>query len=47
MIFVNGGEGAPLTPIFHKYLIKSKKIEFTSLYIKYWWYFKFYILFII
>ena len=23
----NGGEGAPLTPIFHKYLIKSKKIE--------------------
>ena len=22
---VNGGEGAPLTPIFHKYLIKSKK----------------------
>ena len=24
---VNGGEGAPLTPIFHKYLIKSKKIN--------------------
>ena len=24
---VNGGEGAPLTPIFHKYLIKSKKIK--------------------
>ncbi len=23
----NGGEGAPLTPIFHKYLLKSKKIE--------------------
>ena len=23
----NGGEGAPLTPIFHKYLIKSKKID--------------------
>ena len=23
----NGGEGAPLTPIFHKHLIKSKKIE--------------------
>ncbi len=23
----HGGEGAPLTPIFHKYLIKSKKIE--------------------
>ncbi len=23
----NGGEGAPLTPIFHKYLIKSKKIS--------------------
>ena len=23
----NGGEGAPLTPIFHKFLIKSKKIE--------------------
>jgi anhydro-N-acetylmuramic acid kinase len=23
----NGGEGAPLTPIFHKYLIKSKKIK--------------------
>ena len=21
---INGGEGAPLTPIFHKYLIKSK-----------------------
>tara|TARA_B100001057_G_scaffold111851_1_gene109936 strand:- start:2556 stop:3677 length:1122 start_codon:yes stop_codon:yes gene_type:complete len=24
---INGGEGAPLTPIFHKYLLKSKKIE--------------------
>ena len=24
---LNGGEGAPLTPIFHKYLIKSKKIN--------------------
>ena len=24
---INGGEGAPLTPIFHKYLIESKKIE--------------------
>ncbi len=24
---INGGEGAPLTPIFHKYLIKSKKIN--------------------
>ena len=24
---VNGGEGAPLTPIFHKYLIKSKKLK--------------------
>ena len=24
---LNGGEGAPLTPIFHKYLIKSKKIK--------------------
>ena len=24
---VNGGEGAPLTPIFHKYLIESKKIN--------------------
>ena len=24
---LNGGEGAPLTPIFHKHLIKSKKIE--------------------
>ena len=24
---LNGGEGAPLTPIFHKYLLKSKKIE--------------------
>ena len=24
---INGGEGAPLTPIFHKHLIKSKKIE--------------------
>ena len=24
---VNGGEGAPLTPIFHKYLIKSKRIK--------------------
>ncbi len=23
----NGGEGAPLTPIFHQYLIKSKKIK--------------------
>ena len=23
----NGGEGAPLTPIFHKYLIVSKKVE--------------------
>ena len=23
----NGGEGAPLTPIFHKYLLKSKEIE--------------------
>ena len=23
----NGGEGAPLTPIFHKYLVISKKIE--------------------
>ncbi len=23
----NGGEGAPLTPIFHKYLLKSKKIK--------------------
>ena len=23
----NGGEGAPLTPIFHKYILKSKKIE--------------------
>ncbi len=23
----NGGEGAPLTPIFHKFLIKTKKIE--------------------
>ena len=23
----NGGEGAPLTPIFHKYLIEIKKIE--------------------
>ena len=23
----NGGEGAPLTPIFHKHLIKTKKIE--------------------
>ena len=23
----NGGEGAPLTPIFHKHLIKSKKIK--------------------
>ena len=36
----NGGEGAPLTPIFHKYLIKSKKIKLTSLYFKYWRYFK-------
>ncbi len=24
---ISGGEGAPLTPIFHKYLIKSKKIN--------------------
>ena len=24
---INGGEGAPLSPIFHKYLIKSKKIN--------------------
>ncbi len=24
---LNGGEGAPLTPIFHKYLIKSKRIK--------------------
>ncbi len=24
---LNGGEGAPLTPIFHKHLIESKKIE--------------------
>ena len=24
---MNGGEGAPLTPIFHKHLIKSKKID--------------------
>ena len=23
----NGGEGAPLTPIFHKYLLKSKNVE--------------------
>lgn len=27
---LNGGEGAPLTPIYHKYLIKSKKISFPA-----------------
>ncbi len=27
---INGGEGAPLSPIFHKYLIKSKKINFPA-----------------
>ena len=32
----NGGEGAPLTPIFHKLLVKKKKIIFTCLYFKYW-----------
>ena len=26
----NGGEGAPLTPIFHKHIIKSKKINFPA-----------------
>ena len=26
----NGGEGAPLTPIFHKHLVKSKKLELPS-----------------
>ena len=23
----NGGEGAPLSPIFHQYLVKSKKLK--------------------
>ena len=26
----NGGEGAPLTPIFHKFLLKLKKIDFPA-----------------
>ena len=29
---INGGEGAPLTPIFHKYLIKSKKLIYQLAY---------------
>ena len=27
MILKNGGEGAPLTPIFHSLIVKQKKIE--------------------
>ena len=26
------GEGAPLTPIFHKYLIKKKKLKLPAVY---------------
>ena len=36
-----GGEGAPLTPIFHKHLVKIKKIRYASLYFKFRRYFKF------
>ena len=37
----NGGEGAPLTPVYHKFIIKSKECGITSLCIKYWRYFKY------
>ena len=39
---LNGGEGAPLTPIFHHLICLQKKLRFTSLYFKYWWNFKYY-----
>ena len=38
----NGGEGAPLAPIFHKLIIKQKKNRITCLCFKYWWHRKCY-----
>ena len=37
----NGGEGAPLTPIFHQLILKQKKIQCTILCTKYWRNFKY------
>ena len=38
---INGGQGAPLAPIFHQLLVNQNQIRFTSMYFKYWGYSKY------
>ena len=40
---LNGGEGAPLVPIFHRLISKIKKNYTSSIFCKHWGYFKYYI----
>ena len=37
----NGGEGAPLTPIFHQLILKQNRIQVPSCVLKYWRNFKY------
>ena len=38
----NGGQGAPLAPIFHELIVKKKKVKTSIYYSKYWGNFKYY-----
>ena len=41
MILINGGEGAPLSPLFHQLITTQQNINLPSLYFKYWRNFKY------